>query len=181
MVVAIGALTGRLSTGRNGLTLPERRARVDTRPFTRLTRALLEYAIVVVGRFVPVATHRIVHMRAPTTGIGSFAKASAETVFVCTDKVLPFGKTLPVTPRTSVDQPTDGVPRSRGTMRIQFSTLVPSLDVHLRKVTMTRNLDVLRGLEEVGTMDRAVRNQARTVARLETVRDENLSYAAASR
>lgn len=113
-------------------------------------------------------------MRAPSTSIDTFTKASPEAVFVRTDKVLPFSQTFPVPTRTSEDQPSDWVARTRGTMGIQFTTFVTRGNVDLGKVTVARNLDELWRLEEVCTVDRTVRNETRSVPGLETVRDENL-------
>lgn len=50
------------------------------------------------------------------------------------------------------------------TVRIEFSSFVSSSDVHSGKVTSSSHLDIVRCLEPVGAVDRALRDRARAMS-----------------
>lgn len=174
VALAIRASTSGLSTGRRALALGPGRATVHTRPFTRFTIALFPYTFIVVGRFVPLAAHLIVDVLAVRTRFLRFAKARTEAELVVGYERCPFAQTFPLTTRIGEDQPTDRVPRTGSTVRIQFTAFVATLNVDLGQVACAGYLYKLGRLEEVRPTDRTIGNQTRTIALLETERDQDL-------
>ena len=56
-------------------------------------------------------------------------------------------------------------------MRVEFASLIALWNVDLGQVSDASNLDVVRCLDEMRASDRAIRDNARTVAALDTPRD----------
>ena len=67
---------------------------------------------------------------------------------------------------TGEDEASNGVARARGTVGVELTAFVALLNVELGQVTDTSDLDVGGRLEEVGTLDGTIGNEARAVARL---------------
>ena len=71
----------------------------------------------------------------------------------------------------AVNETTDGVAVTVGTMVVKLASLVVSGDVNLGKVTLAGNLDVLGRLDKVGAGEGALWHHAGSVAGLVAVGD----------
>ena len=137
---------------------------VHTWPLTLGSIALIKRSLVIVGRFVPVATHDVVDVRAPLCAVLFRVEASTNAEFVGTDEVLPFVHSLPVATGAREDEATDRVARTRSSVRVELSTFVTARDVDLGEVTDTSHLYERGRLEEMSSLDGSIGNQTSTVA-----------------
>lgn len=154
------------------LSLVEGGSRVDSGPVSGLSVALVEAVGAVVGRLVPGTAHDVVNVWAPLLSVLLPRVAGTEAELAVANEVLPLVDLLELScVCAGVDETTDGVSTARGSVRVKLSSVIAPLDVELREVSDTGDLDELVRLEEVGTLDGTVGNETCAVARLETPRD----------
>jgi len=162
--VAVRGVRNRVGGGSRLDTLIPGRGTVDTHGFTNIAIARLEDAIAVVSGHVPVATHHVVDVLA----VGRSIRADA-----CTDaeigrahKVGPLVELLPGAKDVAVNETTDGVAVTIGTMVIEFASLIVLGNVDLGEVALAGDLNVLGGLHEVDALEGALGHHAGAVAGL---------------
>jgi len=126
---------------------------------------------VVVGGHVPIAAHDIVDMLAVDISICALAASDAK--FSGRHEVSPLVNLTTRAEDVRVDQSTNGVTVSIGTVVIHLSTIITSYDVDLGEVALTGNLNVVGSLDEVDTSEGSRRHDARSVTRLGAIRDSN--------
>jgi len=74
-------------------------------------------------------------------------------------------------PSVRVDETSKGVPSEIGAVRIHLTSRVVGLEVHLCLVDKTDDLDVVGGLHELNTLERAIGDKAGSVTGFGTPRD----------
>ena len=74
-------------------------------------------------------------------------------------------------PSIRVDEASKGVSSEIGTVWIHLTSRVVGLEVHLRLVNKTDDLDVVGSLHELNALERAIGDEAGSVARFGTPRD----------
>jgi hypothetical protein len=62
------------------------------------------------------------------------------------------------------NETTDRIAISISSMGVEFSSLIMVLDVDLREVTYSGHLHIVRSLDEVDTLESAIRNSPRSAA-----------------
>lgn len=127
----------------------------------------------IVAWHVPFAAHDVVDVVACLGCFGSvFACADAE--FGRGHKVGPFVVLLHFTKAASENQASMRVTQAISTMRIELSSFIPLRNIHLGKVAPASNLNIIRSLDEVRTLDRPIWNKPSAIAGLGTPRHDNL-------
>lgn len=99
--------------------------------------------------------------------------AAADAELTVRHEVRPFIDLLPIAVHIAEDLATDWIPFSGCAMRIELPSFVALLDVDLREVADTSDLDVVRRLHEVNALQRAVGHDARSVAGRRAVRHDH--------
>jgi hypothetical protein len=149
--------------GRRSTLVPGAGA-VDTHGEIIIGVAVLVGTGVVVGGDVPVATHLVVDVVAVLGSIT--ANASTDAEFSVRDERCPLVVLNTRAEGVTVEKSTSRVATTVSTTVIEFSSRVTLLDVQLGEVTDTSNLNVVRSLDEVNTLEGSVGDSTSTAARL---------------
>lgn len=131
--------------------------------------ARLKFARGVVGRHVPVAAHLVVDVLAVLPRIGAGTSAHAE--LRSTDEAGPFGILQVGSESVAEDKTANGVAVTVRTVGIQFTTLVILLDIDLRQIAGTSDLDIVLGTDKMNTFEGTFRNDASASATLSAPSD----------
>jgi len=123
-------------------------------------------------------THQVVDVLAVSGGLRADACTDAE--LVCTHKVGPLVELLSGGKYIAVNETTDGVAVTIGTVVVELASFVAVGDVDLGEVTLAGDLDVLGGLHEVDAFEGALGHHAGAVAGLGAVGD-HLAFGIADR
>lgn len=161
-LLAVGGSPSGMSSRGRGVTLVEGRAAVDSRLLDGIGIAFIKGSCVVVSRLIPAASESVVDVLAVLSSLGVIGVASSEAEEVGAHEVGPLVD-LPCSLAECIreDKPTDGVAIPISSVRVQLSSIVPSRDVHLGKVSDTGKLDVMRSLDEVRSSDGSLWNDPR--------------------
>jgi len=144
-------------SGRSGLlALVERRGTVDTHGEVVVTFAGFVGSSVIVGGHVPVATQQVVNVVAVLSSVR--ANASTEAEFGVRNEGGPFVVLKVGAESVSVDQTTNGVAISICSVRIEFTSSVTLAHVDLGEITNASDLNVIRSLHKVDTLEGPIRD-----------------------
>jgi len=152
------------------ITLVEGRTSIDTHRIAGVSQTLFERPSGVVTRHVPITAHHVVNVLAQPRTLRSFF-ACSDTKLCGGHEVRPLVQLLQlaVVEYTGKDQATDGVTVSSSTVRVELASRIACRDVHGGEVTNTSNLDVIGGLNEVGSFDCTRWNHSSSISRVGAV------------
>jgi len=131
-----------------------------------VTYAVFVFACTVVSRDVPLTAHFIVNVIAKLRRATSNASTHAEHVF--REEACPF-VVLRIGTKTVAKYKTAGwVTDTSSTAVIKLSSLIIRSEVELREVSSTSDLNIVRCLDEVDSVESSIRNNASTTIRCST-------------